>query len=198
MELWLFLGGFAAVAILTVVIVIMVRNWIRKIKRTAEYSLFSTIVGKIRSGELDMEVEESPRSLNGCDSLVIPQILRDFPDFDADQAKDLCSNYLRDQYRGKSSFTIYNVVFSQYLRSSVQKTIVMQASASYINGGKKKQIRCQVHYAYHVETADESIAANCPNCGGALGYGVTVCPFCDSRVANVMGNTWRFKNLQET
>jgi hypothetical protein len=199
MEVWLFLGGFAAVILLIAAAVVYIRRKLRRFKmHPTDARILSAIISGLHKGELDFELEEGPRSVNGCDSLLLPQILKDFPDFDPDQAKNLFRTFLRDQYRGKSGFTIYNVVFSKYHRSSLQKVIVMQAACSYSSGGKKKQIRCEADYCYHVETADETIATNCPNCGGALGYGITVCPFCDSRVVNIMGNTWRFQNLRES
>lgn len=198
MEIWLFLGGFAAILIVVAVIAMSIRKAIRRFKaQFSDLGVLSAILSGLHKGELNFELEEPQRSLNGCDSLLIPRILKDFPDFDPDHAKNLCRDYLRDHYRGKSGFTIYNVVFSKYLRSGLQKSVVMQAAASYNSGGKKKQVRYEVDYAYHVETADETVAANCPNCGGALGYGITTCPFCDSRVANVMGNTWKFVNPRE-
>ena len=74
----------------------------------------------------------------------------------------------------------------------------MQAACSYTNGGKKVQIRVEADYIYSVHTTDENIASNCPNCGGAIGYGVVNCPYCGSHVSNVMSNTWEFKNIRET
>jgi hypothetical protein len=198
MALWLFLGGFLAVVVAIICLVVYIRRRIRRFRSSLpDTRLLDGLIGAMGRGELDFEMEESQRSLNGCDRFLLPQILQDFPDFDPDQAKNLCKDYLRDRYRGKSAFTVYDVVYAQYLRSGIQKTIIMQAAASYMNGGKKKQIRCEVDYAYHVDTASETIAANCPNCGAALGYGITVCPYCDSRVANVMGNAWKFTNLRE-
>lgn len=199
MALWIFLGSFLAVTIAVICLVVYIRKKIRSIKNSfSDTQLLSSVISGLRSGELDFEMEEPPRSLSGSDKFLIPQILKDFPDFDPDQAKNLCKDYLRERYRGKASFTIYNVVFSQYQRSGLRKTVVMQSAASYSENGKKKQIRCDVDYAYHIDTTDETIAANCPNCGAALGYGVTVCPYCDSRVANVMGNAWKFTNLRES
>lgn len=37
--------------------------------------------------EVDSVGQDTPRSLNGCDTLLLPQILRDFPDFDAGLVK---------------------------------------------------------------------------------------------------------------
>jgi endogenous inhibitor of DNA gyrase (YacG/DUF329 family) len=56
----------------------------------------------------------------------------------------------------------------------------------------------EADYIYSVHTDDETIASNCPNCGGAIGYGMVNCPYCGSHVSNVMSNTWEFKNIRET
>jgi hypothetical protein len=198
MAFWLFFGGFLAVVLVVVILVLVIRREYQKLKSSSPaLRIVSEFVKGLHSGELDFEVPEEPKSLNRCDSLLIPQILKDFPDFDVDQARSLFKDFIRQRYSGKQAFTIHAIGISRYLRTGIQKTIVMQAAASYMNGGKKKQIRCEVDYAYHVDTASETIAANCPNCGAALGYGITVCPYCDSRVANVMGNAWKFTNLRE-
>ena len=145
----------------------------------------------------DFEIEESPRSLNGCDSLLMPQILKDFPDFDANLAKTYVWDYLKDQLSGHSDLTIHNVVIAKYLRSGAQKCIVFQAALCWMEGGKKAQKRYELHYTYLLR-GDSEVAANCPNCGGALGYGVRECPYCDSRVANALGNMWTFTEMKET
>lgn len=199
MELWLFLGGFLAVLLVVVILAVYLVRKYRQLKnRVSRYSIISAFVKGIQNGELDFEVPEEPKSLNRCDKLLIPQILKDFPDMDIEDAKNMFKAFVRQHYKDKNSFTIYAVGLSQYRRTGLQKVIVMQASASYTVGGKKKQIRCEADYAYRVETDDETIAANCPNCGGVIGYGVVVCPYCDSRVGNVMGNTWKFVNIRET
>lgn len=144
------------------------------------------------------ETEESPRSLSGCDTLLMPQILQDFPDFDANHAKILVKDYLAAQLSGKPGLLIHNVVIARYLPSSAQKTILFQAAVSWMENGRRVQKRFELHYTYLLTGSDGVIAANCPNCGGALGYGVTVCPYCDSRVASVMGNVWQFTHLEET
>ena len=87
MELWMFLCGFLAVVIAIACLVIYIRKKIRYYKaRFSSAGLITALLGAARRGELDFELEESPRSLNGCDGLLIPQILKDFPDFDPDHA----------------------------------------------------------------------------------------------------------------
>lgn len=141
--------------------------------------------------------EAPARSLNGCDRLLLPQITRDFPDFDPNQVKILCRQFLRERYGSDKGFTVHKVVISQYLRHGAQKTVVLQAAFSTGSGTKLRQRRAHLHYTYLLPGSSAIVAANCPNCGGALGYGVTVCPYCDSRVATPMGSTWQFTELTE-
>ena len=140
---------------------------------------------------------QSPRSLNGLDSLLLPKILADFPDFDHNLALTYAREYLAEQLNGLENMTIHRIVLAKYLRSLSQKTIVMQAAVSCTENGRPSQKRFELDYTYILDQGCEHIAANCPNCGGALGFGETDCPYCGSRVANVMRNTWKFTALRE-
>ena len=146
----------------------------------------------------DMADPTTPRSLSGCDSLMLPQILRDFPDYDAALAKTYVRDYLKEEFCDRDELTIHNVVISRYLPSAAQKTIVFQAAVSWTEDQRIQQKRFDICYAYLLGQEYSTIAANCPNCGGAIGYGISVCPYCDSRVANVLGNTWYFTEITET
>lgn len=191
---WAFLGGFLAVAAGVTIVAVILRNKIRSFSRR--------VFGKAdileALSEIDSVADDAPRSLNGCDALLMPQILRDFPDFDCSLAKTYVRDYLKEKLRSRSDLTIHNVVISKYLTSSVQKTIVFQAAVAYQQDGKKKQTRYDLHYSHMLSSQSDSVAANCPNCGGAMGYGITACPYCGSRVANVLGNTWKFTEMRET
>ncbi len=195
----LFWGAFLGVIAIVIVAIIVITIKIRRLCRKNESArILAGFAKGIASGELDFEVPEEPRSLNRCDSLLIPQIVRDFPDFEAERAKNIFRNYVKKHYAKAPDFTIYTVGIAQYLKAGLQKTIVMQAACSYTKGNKKVQIRVEADYIYSVHTDDETIASNCPNCGGAIGYGMVNCPYCGSHVSNVMSNTWEFKNIRET
>ena len=194
MGFWAFLGGFLAVSIGVAALVIYIRKKIRG---------FSTqvfgrpdILGALK--EVDTAHLDTPRSLNGCDSLLMPQILKDFPDFDGPLAKTYVRDLLQERFGHQRNFTIHNVVIAKYLRSRAQKTIVFQAATCHQENGKPVQKRYDLHYTHLLASGAESVAANCPNCGGAIGYGVINCPYCGSRVANVLGNTWKFTEVTET
>ena len=60
------------------------------------------------------------------------------------------------------------------------------------------QKRYDLHYSYILHSHEPSVAANCPNCGGALQLGATHCPYCNCRIVNVLGNTWAFTQLTES
>lgn len=154
--------------------------------------------GSPRLLESLQEEDPGPRSLNGCDSLLLPKILKDFPDFDAHMAKTYVRDQLQQRYGQRDSFRVHNVVICKYLPASLQKTVVFQAAFSYLENGRICQKRCELHYTYLLRGSTDTVAANCPNCGGALGYGVSVCPYCDSRVTNPMGSSWQFTRITET
>lgn len=187
------LGGFLAVILGIFVIYRIIRAKLLRFSRR----VFGTtdIAGMLKNAD---SVENlSPKSLNGCDTLLLPQILKDFPDFDVSQAKSYAREYLQQELNNRKSLTIHNIVISEYIRSATQKTIVFQAAVSCEENNSLQQLRYELRYAYKITAADETVAANCPNCGGALGYGVTVCPYCESRITNVLGNCWVFSDLNQ-
>lgn len=194
MGFWVFLGSFLAVSIAVTAVIFYIRKRVRSFSRR----VFGTtdIVGVLK--DVDTAHLETPRSLNGCDTLLIPQILKDFPDFDVHLAKTYARDELRKRFKQKQDFKVHNVVIAQYLRSSTQRTIVFQAATFHRENGKPVQKRYDLHYTHLLSAVADSVAANCPNCGGALGYGMINCPYCGSRVANVLGNTWKFTEIQES
>ena len=82
MGFWIFLGSFLAVGIAITAVVLYIRNKIRGFSRR----VFGTtdLLGALE--DIDTSHLETPRSLHACDTLLLPQILKDFPDFDADLA----------------------------------------------------------------------------------------------------------------
>lgn len=190
---WIALGIGGGVALGIGGIYLALRTKVRRFSR----DVFGT--SNIFQGlkQADTAHLQSQRSLNGCDSLLLPKILADFPDFDHNLALTYARGYLTDQLQSLENMTIHRIVFSKYLRSLAQKTIVMQAAVSGLEEGRLRQKRYELDYTYILDESRQHIAANCPNCGGALGFGITDCPYCGSRVANVLKNTWRFTALRE-
>jgi len=139
---------------------------------------------------------EPPRSVNSCDRLLLPVILKDFPDFDVTTAKAAVRKALDEKYSHQKGYTLHRIVIADYLRTA-QKTVVFQASFANKDGAKIAQRRVILHYSYLMPQSDHTVAANCPNCGGALGYGEMECGFCGTRVANPLGQSWQFTEFRE-
>lgn len=194
MGFWIFLGSFLAVALGITLLVLYIRKKIRKISQ--RFLGGPNIIEALE--QIDTAHEDIPRTLSGCDSLLLPQILKDFPDFDVGLAKTYVRDQLRKRFSNRSSFKVHNVVIAKYLRTGAQKTIVFQAATCHRENGKPVQKRYDLHYTHILSHTTDSIAANCPNCGGALGFGITTCEYCGSRVANVLRNTWKFTEVRET
>ena len=187
----IFCGVFLAVLLSIGIGVLVVR---RKIRRFSKEVLGTEdFIGALKDEDRQM----NPKSVSGMDSILLPKILRDFPDFDIDMAKSYCRDYIKEKLKEKQEITIHRVVLSEYLSSQTQKTIVMQASLAYVEDEQTVQTRYELHYTFMVDSACDSVAANCPNCGAVLGYGQTVCAYCGARVVNVLGNTWEFTRMTE-
>ena len=185
-----FWGGFLAVAAAIGLLVLYLRNKWRQ-SRYAD-------AARILSAAAELEREEPPRSVNGCDRFVIPRILEDFPDFDPEGARAAARDELRSRLSDQQELQIHQIVYTRYLPTGAQKTVVFQASVSWREGGQTVQKRYDLSYAYRVDTGDAVVAANCPNCGGNLGYGDRECPYCGSRVVAVMHETWECTRLTES
>lgn len=194
MGLYAFLGGFAALALIGGFVVFRVR---RKLRRFSIATFGTTdIIGSLKAGEA--EAENTPRSLNGMDAILLPQILKDFPDFDVQHAKQLAEKALRKYMKNREGVSIHNIVIARYMPASIQKTVVFQASASYQEGGHTVQKRYDLTYAYRANGSSAQVAANCPNCGSPLQYSQRVCPYCGSQVTQVLGLAWSFIQIMDS
>ena len=192
MEISVIIGSFLAVSLIAGVGIFYIK---RKLTQFSS-QFFGTTDFLNALSELNEKVD-TPRSLNGFDDLLLPKILKDFPDYDAALAKTYVRKYLQEWFYSKDSLMIHNIVTSKYLPSAAHKTIVFQAAVSWLEDGIRVQKRFELHYSYILAQSSTHVAANCPNCGGAMDYGVSVCPYCNSRVANVLGNSWEFTQITE-
>lgn len=190
-----FWGGFLAVGLAAAVLGLVLGRKLRSWRNGLFGGLNPLHLAALlsRAGE----EPEGPKSLNGLDRILLPQILRDFPDFDVHTAKTYAKEYLKRQLSGHDGLHLYKVVISRYLTSRSQKTVVFQAALSWQEGGETVQKRYELHYAYLLPSDSPTVAANCPNCGAALGFGQTTCAYCGSRVRGVMGSSWQFTELAE-
>ncbi|MDD3242425.1 MAG: zinc ribbon domain-containing protein [Eubacteriales bacterium] len=184
-----FLGGFAAAALAVWAVVAFVRSKIRRFSRQT----FGMENLADALGELDNAADQQPKSLSGGDSLFLPRILKDFPDFNVDTAKARVRDGLLQTLEGKQNPIIHRIVISDYRRTALERTIVFQAALQYDEGGAARQKRYCVHDSYllpAVETSGQALV--CPNCGAPIAdTAASHCTYCDARLVNITGNSWK-------
>ncbi len=178
-------------AVMIIIVIFLIRNFSSKAFGTPSLS---------EAIEMQDRLEETtPKSLNGMDSVFLPKIMADFPDFNITLAKTNVKDKLREVLKDKAELYIHSVVISNYVRADIEKTIFFQAALQFRENGRLNQKRYILQYAFVLNTdSGDTVAANCPNCGGAVSEtNQKVCEFCGSRLVNVLGNTWKFTEVCE-
>ena len=192
----IFFAIFLAVLLFFIGLFFYVRHKIRQFSHQA----FGTSDVRQVLNNMETLEQEKPKSLNGMDMLYLPQIQKDFPDFNPTMADNYAKEALKEHVGKKEGFHVHNVVIAGYEKTSVEYNIIMQAAVEWKEQGKKVQKRFILHYSYLVKarTGQEVVAANCPNCGGAIeSFSWEVCPYCDSRLVNILKNSWKFTQIKE-
>lgn len=197
--LWVFLGVLAGVLIVAGIAYLVIR---RKAKRFAQRAFGTSDLSTLMRAAQDAAKDESfsgPKSLSGGDSIFMPRILRDFPDFNLERAKSLARAELTKRLSGKPELKIHKIILHDYQRAANEKAIVFQAAVQYREDGHITQKRYCLHYAYLLpEDAGTTVAGSCPHCGAPFTSTTqTNCPYCGSLVANVLSNTWEFTDCYE-
>lgn len=201
--LMFFLGGMLIMAIVVIVIVYKVAKKLKTVKREVKKMskmAFGTenIIEGFQKAELD--AQQTPKSLSGMDSIILPRIKKDFPDFNVDVAKSDVRRELKNYLRNKQSVKIHNVVIRDYKKHKFESVIIMQASAEYIEGSRKLQKRYNFNYVYALagSLSETNIAAVCPNCGGPVSNtSLAECEYCGSRLVNLIEQSWKVKDISE-
>lgn len=191
-----FLAIFLAVLLFLIGLFLYLRYRIRRFSN----EVFGTEDVRQVFENIETTEQEKPKSLNGMDMLYLPQIQKDFPDFNPTMADNYAKEALKEHVGKKEGFRVHNVVIAGYEKTSVEYNIIMQAAVEWKEQGKKVQKRYILHYSYLIKarSGQEVVAANCPNCGGAIeSLSWEVCPYCDSRLVNVMKNSWKFTQIRE-
>ena len=197
--LYIFLGVTAGVLMIGGIAYLAVR---RKVKRFARQNFGTSDLSYLMRAAQDAAQDESldgPKSLSGGDSIFMPRILRDFPDFNLERAKSLARAELTGKLSGKPELKIHKIILHDYQRAANEKTILFQSALQYKEDGHVRQKRYCLHYAYLLpEKAGTTAAGSCPHCGAPFTSTTqTNCPYCCSLVANVLSNTWKFTDCYE-
>lgn len=196
-----FLGGMLIVGILCVWGFITIKKKItRKINSFSQMAFGTT---NLRQGlmEADLQVRETPKSLAGMDSILLPKIKKDFPDFNIDVAESHIRKELKNYLKDKSSVKVHNIVIHDYKKHTYESVIVMQAAVEYIEKSGKVQKRYTINYVYSlVEHGEDSkVTAVCPNCGAPISNtSHAACDYCGSAIVDIIERNWEVKDIIES
>lgn len=193
-----FLSEHALQIVIIVAAVIFIGVIVRAVKRqTARARSF--IRQLLNAAGTEQMVEQKPKSLSGADSIFLPRILKDFPEFNLSNVKRTVSEYIKNQLSGRGRVTVHNIVIKNYTSAGISREIVFQAAVEIEKQGRKEQRRYCVVYDFSPESkGDGTLAANCPNCGAPLSSTAgEVCAYCGSRSLNVLSNKWKIVDMYE-
>lgn len=175
------------------------------------YSKVSDLVDDIRKG--DAEAQATPRSLSNVDRIVIPQILRRFPEYDNElmvrRAVMDGDSYLKSLLSGVSSFTEKDGVrsFLEMIEETAEKAkntvnwtdprVHSAAVSKFEDNGDLCYVTYQVSYQYSVEgytyqrkLAVKYIAAESPDYEKKIQ--VYKCPNCGAPVSQIGQKVCRY------
>ncbi len=149
--------------------------------------------------QMQQEEENRPKSLSGMDSVLVPQIMADFPHFSERQMKDEAAEFAAQSLRnlGMDVTCVHNVVFSSYDRLDPMRTITMQLAIeldSTNNKQRRYELQCTSKSLLYPEEGIHAV--NCPNCAAPLSNIHTPCPYCGTTAKVPFEMLWQFSGLR--
>ncbi len=177
--------------------------------------------------DADVRERETPKSLNAMDNLLLPQVLRDFPEYSLEviesrvkrdarlyyesAAKGRCllnegvAFSLRDSVKFPDDVAggviVHRIALAAYDRQGRDKVITYQASVQYDGkDGRHCQRRLVLKYiaAYYADPTDNIEVIKCPNCGAPVPtVGEKTCAYCGASLVTHAGAGWVLIKLIE-
>ena len=198
--------------------------WIyRKIKRkmrqlasTPEVQVLRYVAKHLSEGDLTQPDASKPRSLAGMDRLCLPQIAKDFPEFNWSEWKTQIETELRKKLeREYQKVHIHRTVISRYQKEKGLCRILCESAVEYekmTEYEKTPEMQSELHsnliqtvyetelvYVYEdAKTAGAAVSLICPNCGAPIRkLGLKKCEYCGSVLEVQNKKAWRLLEMRE-
>ena len=165
------------------------RRKIRRLMNSTEVRLVREVVKAIEEGEKLSET--TPKSLSAMTNLYLPQILRDFPEFNWEEMQRMVEQAVREYLGQFPDIRIHRTVISGYRKHGGNSTVICETAAQYT--GRENQGAGETHtvqtacvtelvYTYDQDQNPETTASlTCPNCGAPVRkLGAKQCEYCES------------------
>lgn len=185
-------------------IALIIFSVIRRVRHTMT-DLFGTDDLKQLINTRQEEEANTPKSVSGMTSLVLPRIQNDFPELNWYELRDMAEKELFAycQKKGLTDLKIHQSAILDYTKKAGTCIIVFQFSVQYFKNSQKKQARYNASVLY-VQDADKygdgsGFSVTCPHCGGAItSLGKKHCDYCGSEVLPINIRAWRFHKIEPT
>lgn len=146
------------------------------------------------------------KSLCSMTGLMLPQIRRDFPEFDWEEYRtDVNSkvkDYILEKLEGEQP-VVHRTEIADYRKKDGGCTIDVQTSAGFTKEGKQIERRFATQITYvqdYLKAPDGKTGEglNCPNCGAPvkiLGY--KYCEYCGAGIREINRRVWKILEIRE-
>lgn len=199
-------------------------RWIyRKIKRkmrqlasTPEIQVLRYVAKHLSEGDLTQPDASKPCSLAGMDRLCLPQIAKDFPEFNWSEWKAQIETELRKKLEKEyQKVHIHRTVISRYQKEKGLCRILCESAVEYeemTEYKKTPEMQSELHsnliqtvyetelvYVYEdAKTAGAAVSLICPNCGAPIQkLGLKKCEYCGSVLEVQNKKAWRLLEMRE-
>lgn len=113
---------------------VKIRRRMRRFFNSAEVRLVRELVRSAQNGELQQE--EQPKSLGGMTSIYLPQILRDFPEFNWEELRAEVERSVKElletkNVRADGAVRVHKTVISRYQKYNGTASILCETAAEY-------------------------------------------------------------------
>ena len=191
--IWILLALLAGFTLVYFLMKQLARSFLHGCRQLGDHMIKSFVTGLRK---LETTDEEKPKSLPNMESLILPQVLKDFPDFDLAMTKNEVKDHLMEVYGGRAEFTVHNIALVEYRRNRVKRAVVFQAAVSW-RGKKLLQKKLEIVLEFQCVDGKRNPAINCPNCGATLGFHDLECKYCGTRINDRRDQEWSFASVRE-
>ena len=205
---------FMPLIVLLIIVLIGLAAW-QSFKRSSIGMLTDALACELKNGNATVTEEEiaaTPRSLSGMDSLLLPKIARDFPEFSWNEWRVRIEDAVRAESEGKSAdgtAKLYKTVIARYHKNEGTCSILAETNASYLpvdESGNAMPLRKQSVFEtelIYVQDADKvqgkAFGVNCVNCGAPVKMlGQKSCPYCGTGLEPINLRVWTIASVRET
>lgn len=209
------IGGFIAAALIWI-FACGVKRKIRRLVDSPEIQIFRYAAAHLSEGDFKQADVSKPRSLAGMDRLCLPQIAKDFPEFNWSEWKAQIEIELRHKLEKQyQTVHIHRTVISRYQKEEGLCRILCESAVEYESTvdlqTKQKQhqeshsdkiqsvYEIELVYVYEeLKTPGAAASLICPNCGAPIQkLGLKKCEYCGSVLEVQNKKAWRLLDMRE-